>query len=124
MSDASKRRKEAVAESNEEDDVSSWEIEEIMPHSLPSGTTFEEWQRTVCSLPKVEKEREWKGKSYAELVNLSEKDKELQKYLAWIRPALPVSMSGVSQRVKQSTWLDFSSTLTSRARLVPDTSER
>lgn len=85
MSDASKRRKEAVAESNEEDDVSSWEIEEIMPHSLPSGTTFEEWQKTVCSLPKVVKEREWKGKSYAELVNLSEKDKELQKYLSWIQ---------------------------------------
>ena len=34
---------------------------------------------------KVEKEREWKGKSYAGLVNLSEKDKELQKYLSWIQ---------------------------------------
>ena len=45
MSDASKRRKEAVAESNEEDDVSSWEIEEIMPHSLPSGTTLKSGRR-------------------------------------------------------------------------------
>ena len=85
MSDASKRRKEAVAESNEEDDVSSWEIEEVIPHSLPTGTTLEEWLMTVCSLPKVEKEREWKGKAFAELVNLSEKDKELQKYLSWIQ---------------------------------------
>ena len=60
-------------------------FEEVMPHSLPTGTTLEEWRMTICLLPKVEKEREWKGESYAGLVSFSVKDKELQKCLSWVQ---------------------------------------
>ena len=60
---------------------------------LPEGvSTFEEWGRTICDLPKV-KDLEM---SYRELVNRADAgDRELAKYLGWVK-----GFNGNSARTK------------------------
>ena len=112
MTDASKRRGEAV-----EDLSSSQEfvpVEKIKPQAkpvlskaesiakgsacaggysdegtsddipLPSGLTGIEWGQTLCQLPRVVSFTKWKNKSYDELMDLSKEDQELTKYLSFL----------------------------------------
>jgi len=65
----------------------------VTDSELPDGvSTFEEWGRAICDLPKV-KHLEM---SYRELVNRAEAgDRELTKYLGWVK-----GFNGSSARTK------------------------
>ena len=110
MTDASKRRGEAV-----EDSPSSQEFipvekvraqaKPIVPKAksiskgstdgysgegtsdgipIPSGVTAVDWGKTLCQLPRVATSAKWKNKSYDELIDLSKEDQELTKYLSFL----------------------------------------
>ena len=57
--------------------------EEVVP--LPTGISLTEWDLTICELPKVVAQTEWKGKSYSALVALSRDDNNLATYLNWVK---------------------------------------
>ena len=56
---------------------------EVVP--LPTGISLTEWDFTICELPKVAGQTEWKGKSYSALVAHSREDNNLATYLNWVK---------------------------------------
>ena len=56
---------------------------EVVP--LPTGISLTEWDLTICELPKVVAQAEWKGKSYSALVAQSHDDNNLATYLNWVK---------------------------------------
>ena len=56
---------------------------EVVP--LPTGISLTEWDLTICELPKVVAQTEWKGKSYSALVAQSRDDSNLATYLNWVK---------------------------------------
>ena len=56
---------------------------EVVP--LPTGISLTEWDLTICELPKVVAQTEWKGKSYSALVAQSREDNNLAAYLNWVK---------------------------------------
>ena len=54
---------------------------EVVP--LPTGISLTEWDLTICELPKVVAQTEWKGKSYSALVAQSRDDNNLATGEVW-----------------------------------------
>ncbi|CAE7405490.1 unnamed protein product [Symbiodinium natans] len=79
----------SLAEDDGEDDqfllVSYTGGEGAFEVSLPENTTKSQWDRTIAELPKLNSVKEWKGRTYAALVEMSATNAELTKYLAWVR---------------------------------------
>ncbi|CAE7237703.1 GIP [Symbiodinium sp. CCMP2592] len=65
--------------------VVSYAGTEITSVPLPSDLSVEDWGRTICDLPKVQKNKTWFKKSYAALVKLSKEDSDLASYLNWVK---------------------------------------
>ncbi|CAE7278428.1 unnamed protein product [Symbiodinium sp. CCMP2592] len=65
--------------------VVSYAGTEVTSVPLPSNLSMEDWGRTVCDLPKVQKNKMWFKKSYATLVKLAKEDSDLASYLNWIK---------------------------------------
>ncbi|CAE7200879.1 unnamed protein product [Symbiodinium sp. CCMP2592] len=65
--------------------VVSYAGTEVTSVPLPSNLSMEDWGRTICDLPKVQKNKMWFKKSYATLVKLAKEDSDLASYLNWIK---------------------------------------
>ncbi|CAE7835037.1 unnamed protein product [Symbiodinium sp. CCMP2592] len=65
--------------------VVSYAGTEVTSVPLPSDLSVEDWGRTICDLPKVQKNKTWFKKSYAALVKLSKEDSDLASYLNWVK---------------------------------------
>ncbi|CAE7635150.1 unnamed protein product [Symbiodinium sp. CCMP2592] len=65
--------------------VVSYAGTEVTSVPLPSDLSLEDWGRTICDLPKVQKNKMWFKKSYAALVKLAKEDSDLASYLNWIK---------------------------------------
>ncbi|CAE7244902.1 unnamed protein product [Symbiodinium sp. CCMP2592] len=65
--------------------VVSYAGTEVTSVPLPSNLSMEDWGRTICDLPKVQKNKMWFKKSYATLAKLAKEDSDLASYLNWIK---------------------------------------